>query len=565
MFLKLRPDDFLKEKYDFIMKLLKNITILSLIFSIIIFVLIIANFVYKTAYDPLDSPELEEVLKEARETEIDQARKDYIRGIDLIARRAFFTSIAFNRVGAVLLLISVLILLISLKIPSFLRRKVPDPENYNEIDDDNIVRIRYWAVMVSGILLVSIAFLLPIALSDNKKSRGAAVPKQVHDVESIKKNWPCFRGPFGNGIAYVEKAPVNFDIKNGRNIVWKIKMPYDGFNSPVIWSNKLFLTGADEKDLEVFCYDTDKGSLIWRKKAENISGSLGDWPEVSEDTGYAASTAAVDGSYVFAIFATGDLVCFDFNGEKVWGKNIGVPDNNYGHASSLIVFDGMLIVQYDQNDGAFLYVFNTETGKQIWKEKRIVDSSWASPIIVNTGEAFELILAAAPGLISYDPYNKKKLWELECVGGEIAPSPVYNNGIVYLANEYERLAAVNVKNAEIVWESEDDLPNVASPAVFENYVIIAASYGTVNCFNSQTGEKLWVHEFKTGFYSSPIYAAGNFYLIDMDGVVYVVKAGKVFELISSSRLGETCYTTPAFTGGRMYIRGNNNLYCIGEE
>jgi outer membrane protein assembly factor BamB len=149
--------------------------------------------------------------------------------------------------------------------------------------------------------------------------------------------------------------------------------------------------------------------------------------------------------------------------------------------------------------------------------------------------------------------------------GEVGPSPAYAGGTVYACNEYARLAAIELKaNPEILWTYDDDLSEVASPVANDKLVFMAASYGTLSCFDAATGERYWYHDFDDGFYSSPILVGDLVYVTDLSGVTYVVKAGPEFELVAQNELGEAVVTTPAFAHNRIYIRGETNLYCIGE-
>jgi len=149
------------------------------------------------------------------------------------------------------------------------------------------------------------------------------------------------------------------------------------------------------------------------------------------------------------------------------------------------------------------------------------------------------------------------------MSGEIGPSPSYADGMVYVVNEYARLAAIRLGALpEIAWEFDDDLSEVASPLATKDFVIVAASYGAVSCFNSKSGERHWVHEFDNGFYSSPILIGANVYLMDEMGVMYIFKMDKEFHLIGRNILGEKAVTIPAIMPDRIYIRGDKHLFCI---
>ena len=212
-----------------------------------------------------------------------------------------------------------------------------------------------------------------------------------------------------------------------------------------------------------------------------------------------------------------------------------------------------------------MIALKTETGELHYDQPRDVEISWASPVVVNTGNRYEIILNANPYVMSHNPETGQELWRVDCMSGEVAPSAAYAGGIVFAVNEYARLAAITVDGTpEIVWESEDDLAEVASPLATEDFVFVAASYGTVSCYDSKTGERYWFHDFDKGFYSSPVLAGDNVYAMDITGAMMIFKASKEFSLVNTCELGESAVTIPAFMHDRIYIRGFENLYCIGE-
>jgi outer membrane protein assembly factor BamB len=53
--------------------------------------------------------------------------------------------------------------------------------------------------------------------------------------------------------------------------------------------------------------------------------------------------------------------------------------------------------------------------------------------------------------------------------------------------------------------------------------------------------------------------------MDMKGVMVIFKADKEFQLTGTCELGEKAVTIPAFSRGRIYIRGEKHLFCIGKE
>lgn len=418
-----------------------------------------------------------------------------------------------------------------------------------------------------GLVLIS----LVVHAAANVKTGQLPDANAVSDVASGEhQNWTSFRGPGSNGQAAFAGPPLNWNAKEGRNILWKTEIPKHGMSSPVIWANRLFLTGADYSSRQIFCLDTDTGRLLWQHDVHDIPGSPsgGKLPNVLDETGFAASTAITDGQYVAAIFGTGELVCVNMKGERVWAKHLGMPKNPYGHASSLISHRHRLFVQYDQKDNSQLLAFDLASGHPAWQVNRGA-ISWSSPILIDNKGRMELILTNCEAVDSYDPETGRLLWHVKCLSGEVAPSAAYADGIVFVANENAAASAINVghhdADPKILWQWDEALPDAASPLANEDYLILPTGFGVVTCLNGKTGKVLWEHEFDEGFYSSPILVNDRIYIVDLSGAMQIFKMHDEFELLGVSDIGEDVYATPAFVGDRIYIRGLMHLFCIDEQ
>lgn len=558
-------------------RLVMAVAVVSGLFSFIVCVLLIANYVQIRIAKPLDDPALLQLRQQLAETpaaDEDEQLVGQIRAMDLLARKAFFTSQAHLRMGGYLLLGGVVVLLTSLKLAARWRIRPPVPP------DEDLSK-EYWhsssrakeLITFSAVLLaiasLLAAFLTPLQVPAISLDETAA--PSFPDWETIRRNWPSFRGPGGYGVAYHTTAPTDWDGESSRNIRWKVEVPLPGFNSPVVWGDRLLLSGATRKVREVYCYDTNTGELVWKKPVENLPGTPETMKRLGDDTGYSAPTLAVHGDKMFAIFANGDLVCFDLEGNQRWGLNLGVPDNHYGHSSSLIAYETLLFVQYDDHSAPKLMAFNVETGKQEWVMLRKL-ISWASPAYIHTPLGVQLILYSTEEVDAYDPRSGALLWTEQCLGGEVGPSPAFGGSIVFVANEYSyEASAIRLDTSgaavqtEVIWKWDETLPEVASPVATDEHCYIASAMGDIVCLDIKTGEQVWLHEFDKGFYSSPILVGDRIYALDRVGTTHIFKTGAQFELIGSPKLGEPVSTTPAFLDGRIYVRTDKHLLCIEES
>jgi outer membrane protein assembly factor BamB len=396
----------------------------------------------------------------------------------------------------------------------------------------------------------------PQVSSESTQLKDTAITTSV--VASVD-NFTNFRG--NAGIALKRGIPVSWDGTTGSNVLWKTALPLPGQNSPVIWGDKIFVTGANSSKQEVYCFDRNTGKIMWTTQV----GATPKKPRVSEETGLAAPTAVTDGTGVYVIFPTGDVAAIDMTGKKIWELDLGLPKNHYGHASSLMLYKENVLIQYDQTGSPKLLALSAKTGKTVWSADRPVKVSWSSPIVVNTGKRTEIITTAEPYVAAYNPANGKELWKIECISGEVGPSLAYANGIVFSVNDYSKLSAIRLgEQPTILWESNDYLSDIPSPAANDKYLFLSTSYGTAVCYDAVTGEKYWEKDFGKSVYSSPMIVENKVYILDVTGVMHIISADKEFKLIGEPKLGEYSACTPAFTNGRIYIKGETNLYCIGK-
>ena len=556
------------------------------VFSLAVCALIAANFFQSRGAAPTESPALEQLQARLAARPGDESLKEDIRALDLLARKAYFTGSTFAAAGAVLLLAGLAVFLGALKAMGRLHPRLPRPGKASGIEEPGPSgRLALWAVGAVGAALAAVSLVLlgltPSApavppprggptgvsgpgLAASPFSPPASLPPPPARAE-VLRNWPSFRGPDGVGVAHEADPPVAWDGASGANVAWKIEVPRPGFSSPVVWGNRVFLTGGDRKIREVFCFDADTGAMLWRREAAGIRETPPDPPEVSDDTGYAAPSPATDGRLVFAVFATGDAIALDLEGRPAWGRNLGVPDNPYGHAASPMAWGDLVLVPFDDARGGRLIALEARTGKTAWQTPRPVQPSWSSLIVVNTGSRWEAILDANPFTASYDPATGKELWRAECLTGEVAPTPAFADGKVFAANANACLAAIDAATARIVWEHGEDLPDVSSPVAGGGLVFMPDGGGRVTCLNAASGKVLWTHDFPDGFYGSPVLAGGRVYVTDRKGVTRIFAAADAFRPLGDCALGEPSVCTPAIQGDRLFLRGDRHMFCIGKK
>jgi len=563
----------------------KSIALVAAVFSLIVCVLLVADFVKVQQMDPLNDPHLLELREQlANSTGDNEALVQQVRTFDFYARRAFFSSQEQRRTGGWLLLGGAIVCFIALKLSKLWNPKLPTLGKPDAPDHWELNSLFRQLMAGTGVVLVAVSLFLAFTVKSDLEvvmskevSQASSLPQQSRQeggdavgtapqasslFEQFSSNWPSLRGPGNIGVAYNMDPPTAWDVESGEGVLWKAEVPAHGYNSPIVWGNRVFMSGADEEGFEVFCFDADSGELVWSQPVEPTV----ELPDVSEDTGYAAPTMATDGFRVYVIFASGDLVAFDFDGNSVWQKNLGVPENPYGMGSSLFSDGERLFVQYDHNENQKVMALDGATGELVWEKAR-VHVSWSSPSLIKVEESLQLILNDEEYVTSYNPVTGEQLWQIACLGGEVAPSPAFNGkDILFVGNEYAQASAIKLAGgtAEVLWEYDDYLPEIASPVASGKFVFIPTSVGDLVCLDILTGEPLWEQEFDDGFSSSPILAGDRLYIADIEGFIHIIAVSAEFEEIATVEMGEPVYSTPAFAGNRIYIRTDYDLYCIGD-
>jgi len=542
-----------------------RVALVAGLFSLIVVVLLGINFGKRRGVAPVDEKQIEAMKVHLRETPDDEQLIEVIRQLDLKVRHDRMRWLVFSGKGVFFLVCGLSILFGSLKFAGAVSKEPPCPGGGSTTVAKQVRRaaLSRCGVSVTFVILLTGAFLLAVK---------PGVEYAMDDEADIGAQWRAFRGD-GSGVSPYVNVPISFGEGGEGVVLWKSPIPLAGMNSPVVWGDYVFVSGGDEKSREIYCYNASSGEKLWTGKVPFAGVANEDNAEPMEETGYAAPTLAVDGRRVYGIFATGDIAAFDLSGKMVWNKSLGWPDSMYGYASSLAMHKNLVLVQYDQGaveDGkSKVIALDGFSGLVVWEKNRPVGGSWASPIVAEIEGTSELITCADPFVISYDAATGAELWRAECLSGDIAPSSIYAGGFVFAVEPYNALVAIRgggrgeVTETHIAWKGEDEIPDICSPVSNGELIWLLNTEGGFICYEVASGKQVWFHEFDDMFQASPSLVGDKLMLISEEGVVVIVKAGREFVEIGRSELGEGCYASPAFAEGKVYIRGVENLYCIG--
>ena len=586
-------------------KLFRNIALVTAVAALTLAIMLVTNYFASRSVTPLGA-EVSETLKSLNDAGADSPElRAQIRELDLLARRAYFVRESQLKTGVWLLVGMLAVLVLSLR--GYYAGAMDIPEKELDEADEWLAKAGTRRYLLGGVAALAVAGLVFAGLSMRHYRSGAkaapqeellaenaadappaeedvpvielettpaedqpaAVPETpaeetapADSVEIPKTTHNAFRGNNGSGSTAARGVPTRWNLSSGSNIAWRASIPRPGFGSPVVSGRNVFLSGADDAARELYCYDLFTGELRWRLAASGIAGSPATMPRVNADTGLAASSVATNGEKVCAIFATGDIICADADGHQLWARNIGVPDNHYGYASSLLIFGNFVFVQYDNDSDGKILALSITSGRTAWEKSRSEIATWSSPVIAWVDRKAQLVVMGNPHLSAYNPNNGELLWQVDAFSGEVGASPCASNGIIYGASEYAKLVAVDGKDGTLLWESSDYLPEVSSPTATRDYVYVATSYGVVACYSAASGELLAESDLGTQLYSSPMLVEGRIWIFDTEGTLHIFRNDGKLTKSGSVQTGEPTFATPAFTDGRAIVRTTSSLYCV---
>ncbi len=387
------------------------------------------------------------------------------------------------------------------------------------------------------------------------------------------QNWPGWRGPNGDGTSTETNLPIEWDSTN--NVIWKSKIPGVGHSSPVVWNDRIFTLTAfpETKEKVLLCYDSRNGELLWEKTV--VKGS---WEKKHADNSHASGTPVTDGKRVYLSFLDGEdaiVAAYDFSGNQVWLQRPGTFSSPHGYSCSPILYKDKVIINGNSKGDSFLAALSKTDGSVIWKVLHPNKAhSFSTPIIRELAGKIQMIFLGNQEIASYNPDNGEKYWFISGPSEDFCSSPVYNenSGLLFISSAWPQrhLLAVNpdgkgdVTDSKVVWRTTKGACYVPSPVTAGDYLFSTMTNGRVHCIDVKTGDTYWEENLGRQ-YSSPVLANGLVYMPNDDGVITVIKPGVSFEVVAKNTIGERMNASPAISNGKIYLRGEKHLFCIGEE
>ncbi len=398
----------------------------------------------------------------------------------------------------------------------------------------------------------------------------AASSLRAHD-------WPEFRGPTGQGYSPARNVPVHWSGTS--NVVWKVSIPGSGWSSPALVQGRLYLTtcvtpdGGGGLSLRVLCLDARDGKSLWSTEVfQHETGA-----SVHKKNGFASPTTLVRDGRIYAHFGHLGTACLDLTGQVLWRQASLKYPPVHGNGGSPVLAGERLIFSCDGLAEPFVVALKCASGEVDWKTPRANPTpakkfSFSTPLLITNAGRAEVISPGSGGTYAYDPVTGRELWRVSTGQGfSVVPRPVFAHGLIFVNTDYDfpKFFAIrpggdgDVTATHLAWQTGRGAPSTPSALVVGDEVYFISDVGVATCADAKTGQVHWNERLGGGFSASPILAEGRIYFQNEEGVGYVLKGGRQFDVIAKNELGERTLASYAVDDGTLYIRGAEHLYRIG--
>ena len=389
--------------------------------------------------------------------------------------------------------------------------------------------------------------------------------------QAAAENWPCWRGPRLDGTSLESNVPLHWSSTS--NVVWRTALPGIGHASPIVWNDKLFTVAAlpEKEERVLLCLNRETGKIAWQKAV--VTAPLERKHNLNS---HASSTPATDGDLVYVAFLDRNqmlVAAYDFSGNQKWLVRPGSFSSMHGFCSSPILYKDKVIVNGDHDGDSYIVALSKTDGRTLWKTPRQNRMrSYCVPIIKELAGRTQMVLSGDQTVASYDPNDGSLHWIIDGPTDQFVASVVYNEraDLLFVTGGYpeHHILAIkpdgrgNVTNSKIVWRTNRGVAYVPSPIAIEDYFMVVSDSGVAHCFEAKTGKILWAE--RLGEHHASLVSAGrHVYFLNDNGTMNVVKPGPEFHRVAKNEMGERCFASPAISEGKMFIRGDKHLFCIG--
>lgn len=391
-------------------------------------------------------------------------------------------------------------------------------------------------------------------------------------------NWPEFRGPTGQGQAAATHLPLEWNAT--RNVAWKQTIPGNGWSSPVLRDNRLYLTtavtgdeGSSELSLRALCLDTGTGQILWDR--EIFLRDLGAVARGHRKNSQASPTPLLTADRLYVHFGHLGSACLDLEGAVIWRNDSVRYPPVHGNGGSPALVGNALIFNADGGSDPFVTALDKDTGKVLWKTRRPFEAkkpfSFSTPLAIDVNGKKQVVSAGSGVVCAYEPATGNELWRVRYTEGySVVPRPVFGHGLIFLSTGFDRPVVMAIRpggrgdltTTHVVWTLTKGAPNTPSLLLVETELYMVSDAGIATCADARTGKVHWQERLGGNYSASPVHAKGRIYFQNEEGTGIVVQAARTFRKLAANPLGERTLASYAVTDDALFIRTEQHLFKI---
>ena len=398
----------------------------------------------------------------------------------------------------------------------------------------------------------------------------------------VYADWPDWRGPTADGRSEATGLPLTWN--ETENVAWKTRIHDQGYSTPVVWDDKIWLTTATEdgRTLYAVCIDLNTGAVV-----HDIKVFQPKEPErINALNTYATPSAVVEEGRVYVHFGTYGTACLDSEtGKVLWRRTDLNTVHLQGPASSPVLFEDLIIVHLEGTDVQFIAALDKKTGETVWRADRPSEvyenidpkffyfaKAYVTPVIVEVDGKAQLVSNGSQAVSGYDPHTGNELWRVVYGDDNTIARIVSGHGLFFvicggLPNR-SRLWAIreggagDVTDSHVAWKVSEGVGLSPSPVLVGDLLYMVSERGVLTCLEAKTGETVWSERLSGRYGASLLYADNRIYVSSEQGKTTVVEHGRTFRVLAVNELDDGVWASPAVAGKSLLLRTKTHLYRI---
>ena len=378
-------------------------------------------------------------------------------------------------------------------------------------------------------------------------------------VAAAPVGWPAFQGPLGSG-----GAALAFDGLGEQSVAWRVNLPGRGLSTPVVIGDKVIVTcsgGPQQDRLSLVCVDAGTGSQQWERQLWATGRTM-----CHNKTSVAAPTPCSDGERIYALFSSNDLVCLDLLGNLIWLRGITADypnvSNSLGMSSSLVVTEGVVVAQVENDSESYALGLDALTGENRWRLDRPKAANWTSPSVLAQGIVG---LQSKTGVDAVRVADGQTVWHYDG-GASTIPSSCRLGQLLFVPSQ--GLTALSLADSEggkpkQLWRSSRLSPGTPSPVAAGETVFTISRGDVLTAGKIVDGERRWQLRIKGPFSATPVVLGERLLAVSETGLVQLITFTESdAEVAGTLDLEDEVLASPAVGEDGVFVRSNTTLWKL---